>query len=275
MGFYDQYELLKLVRDDGVKTFQAREKTANQPVTIHLFSNPAAPYQSELLRKVGKLPHSDSARILDRGSHLGAVYLVTDALAEHGGLLEWITAATKAASRKADQQAGRLFEKPPAMSPSTADGAAPPHERAGAEGRSTTLPLSAVTEPSGQSRLNKEFAELFSTGERPLFSAPQAGAVDAQTGAPGVTSMTAGMSRTPVGGQPAVRAEARVSPVRSRSTAADAPASMAPTTPLPVPPPLPKSQTTVPLAPLLTGVAVIAILFALFLLFFARRAHYL
>ncbi|MEQ1946078.1 MAG: hypothetical protein ABL995_02750 [Bryobacteraceae bacterium] len=144
MSFYDHYELLDLVRDDGVKTFRARQKAADRIVTIHLFSNPTAPIQAELLRKLRALPPVEAARIQDHGSHIGSLYFVTDDLADHGSLLEWLTTVTKAGAKKQE-------------SPRTA---APP--------------ISAVIEPAGQLQLNREFAELFATAERPVFSMPGA-----------------------------------------------------------------------------------------------------
>ena len=123
MSFYDQYELLELKRDDGVKTFHARNKTTNQFVTVHLFSSPNAPIQAELLRKIRKLPPTEAARILDRGSHVGSLYFVTDDLADYGGLLEWLTAVAKAEALQA-----------PAPKPEPA----PRHS-----------PISAIIEPAG------------------------------------------------------------------------------------------------------------------------------
>ncbi|MEQ1885937.1 MAG: hypothetical protein ABL967_12815 [Bryobacteraceae bacterium] len=142
MSFYDQYELLDLIRDDGVKTFRARDKAADRMVTIHLFSSPTAPIQAELLRKLRSLPPEEAARIQDQGSHIGSQYFVTDDLADHGGLLEWLTTVTKAAGKRPE---------PPR--------AGPP-------------PISAVIEPAGQLQLNREFADLFSTAQRPVFSTP-------------------------------------------------------------------------------------------------------
>lgn len=156
MSFYDQYELLELKRDDGVKTFHARNKTTNQFVTVHLFSSPNAPIQAELLRKIRKLPPTEAARILDRGSHVGSLYFVTDDLADYGGLLEWLTAVAKAEALRAsagtpeDRKPEERRPEPPRLSP-----------------------ISAIIEPAGQLKLNKEFAELFGESERPS-ARPQA-----------------------------------------------------------------------------------------------------
>jgi len=320
VSFYDEYELLELVRDDGVKTFQAREKATDRAVTIHLFSSPAAPYQAELLRKINKLPERESARITARGSHLGAIYLVTDNLADYGGLLEWITAASKAASRKPAPPPERLSDERP---------------------QNAELPLSAVTEPAGQLRLNKEFADLFATGQRPVFPSSRAVLPNAQTPAQSAAPTSA---EPPAPASPAPRAAPKPTgadpneitqplrlqvppkpaiadpdeatqtmrvPVGPKPTAFDpnestqplrvqpgsraqagtfvvhqpiVPAATQPfpvmaqpglAAPPPIPPPLLTGKSKSSLVMIVAAIGIIGILTALFLLFLARRAHYL
>ena len=259
MSFYDQYELLELIRDDGVRTFHARDKAANQAVTIHLFSNPAAPLQAELLRKIAKLPEAESGRITARGSHLGSVYLVTDSLAPYSGLLEWIAANTKTA-KQPDPPPARLDEKP-AQNEKPA--------------RKTELPLSAVTEPAGQIRLNQEFADLFRTNERPVFPSPPTAAKPVPAAALTRPPFDPNEATQPARVQPGPRAKAGTVPVHR-------PAPLLPTSmpagsasPPLVPPALLGGKSKWPLVAIIAGIGVIGILAALFLLFFARRAHYL
>jgi hypothetical protein len=90
---YERYELLDLNRDDGVKTFEAREIATGRPVKVHLFAHPSAPLQIALLKAIAQLPDAERQRIVEQGKHEGAPYLVTDGLADHAGLSEWVQAA--------------------------------------------------------------------------------------------------------------------------------------------------------------------------------------
>ncbi|HEV2199960.1 MAG TPA: hypothetical protein VGR73_09065 [Bryobacteraceae bacterium] len=152
MSFYERYELLELDRDDGVKTFLAREIATGRPVKVHLFVAPSSPYQAQLWRKIDQLPESERARVLDRGKHEGTRYVVTDRLVDHPGLFEWVSAGLKSADGK------------------------PPLDTAGAG----KAPLPAAALPS-RTDLNREFADLFKTTERPVFSLPPEPAAPHQT----------------------------------------------------------------------------------------------
>src|SRR5437016_7001058 len=90
VGFYDRFELLELVRDDGVKTFKAREVATGRAVEAHLFVNPYAPLSIALLARIDHLPPPDSDRILDRGRHEGTPYIVTEPLEGFPGFREWV-----------------------------------------------------------------------------------------------------------------------------------------------------------------------------------------
>ena len=43
VGFYDRFELLEMLRDDGVKSFRAKEISTGRDVEAHIFVNPHAP----------------------------------------------------------------------------------------------------------------------------------------------------------------------------------------------------------------------------------------
>ena len=59
MSFYEKYELLDLQRDEGVKSFLAREITTGRPILVHLFVNHAAPEGKALLAKARGLTPAD------------------------------------------------------------------------------------------------------------------------------------------------------------------------------------------------------------------------
>ena len=95
VSLYERFELLDLDRDDGVKSFAAREIPTGRLVKVHLFVHAAAPIQAALLKAIDRLPDSERARIIDRGKHEGTPYVVTDRLAEYAGLSEWVQAVVK------------------------------------------------------------------------------------------------------------------------------------------------------------------------------------
>ncbi len=79
-------------------SFRAIETATGRPVLVHLFVNAAAPSNVALLAKADRLPVGELGRIVDRGQHNGAPYLVTDRLPEYPGLREWLEAAGSAAA---------------------------------------------------------------------------------------------------------------------------------------------------------------------------------
>jgi hypothetical protein len=140
VSLYQRYELLDLNRDDGVKTFEAREIATGRPVKVHIFVRPAAPLQAALLKAIERLPESARQRIIEQGKHEGTPYLVTDRLVDYPGLGEWV------------QAVGQESKSQP---PKTVLAAPPP-----------PTPTGAVEE----SALNQQFVELFTTAERPALA---------------------------------------------------------------------------------------------------------
>ena len=100
MSLYERYELLDLNRDDGVKTFEAREIATGRPVKVHLFVRPSAPLQAALLKAIDHLSESDLQRVVERGKHEGTPYVVTDRLPDYPGLSEWVQAASHQSKAK-------------------------------------------------------------------------------------------------------------------------------------------------------------------------------
>jgi hypothetical protein len=139
VSLYERYELLDLNRDDGVKTFEARETATGRPVKVHLFVCPAAPLQAALIKAIERLPESARQRIIEQGNHQGTPFLVTDRLVDYPGLSEWVQATS---------HESKLPPTKPVLA--TPRPAAPP----------------AV----GEQTLNRQFVELFATGERPAVA---------------------------------------------------------------------------------------------------------
>src|SRR5689334_23552617 len=92
MSFYKKYELIDVLRDDGVKTVQAREIESGRMLEVHLFvgvpgkSDP--PYA--LLEAIRGIPSERRAPIVETGEHMGTPYVVT--LPLEGGLRDWVQA---------------------------------------------------------------------------------------------------------------------------------------------------------------------------------------
>ncbi len=92
MPFTDRFQLLDLKRDEGARTYEAREIATGRPVYVHVFADCYAPLNRALLAKLDTLPEEERHRILDRGELDVGVYVVTDRLAEYPGLREWLKA---------------------------------------------------------------------------------------------------------------------------------------------------------------------------------------
>ena len=91
VGFYDRFELLEMLRDDGVKSFRAKEISTGRDVEAHIFVNPHAPLSMALLSRLNKLPEPERERIVDRGKNHGTPYVVTTPFADFPGLREWLS----------------------------------------------------------------------------------------------------------------------------------------------------------------------------------------
>lgn len=98
MTWNQRFDLLDLVRDDGVKSFRAIETATGRPLLVHFFVNADAPLTIALLGKVDRLPLQEFGRIVDRGEHQGVPYLVTDRLPDYPGLREWLEAMGSSAT---------------------------------------------------------------------------------------------------------------------------------------------------------------------------------
>ena len=163
MSLYERYELLDLNRDDGVKTFEAREIATGRPVKVHLFVRPGAPLQAALLKAIDHLAEPDLQRIIERGKHEGTPYVVTDRLPDYPGLSEWVQAASHHSKSKSAKPvletagAWKVQPDPPPPPPAPATPIA--------------TPLATPPAPLPQeSVLNQQFVELFATAERPVVA---------------------------------------------------------------------------------------------------------
>jgi hypothetical protein len=91
MALTDRFQLFGLKRDEGARTYEAREIATGRPVLVHLFPDQASPLSRALLAKFEALPEHERRRVIERGEHEGGIYLVTDRLADYPGLREWLS----------------------------------------------------------------------------------------------------------------------------------------------------------------------------------------
>jgi len=117
--FSDRFQLLDLKRDEGARTFEAREISTGRPVLVHLFADRTSPLNRALLEKLDALPDAERRRVIDRGEHQGGLYVVTDRLADYPGLREWLSA--KSADRPQSLDLAGAWKIPPVKKPSVDD----------------------------------------------------------------------------------------------------------------------------------------------------------
>src|SRR4051794_4398005 len=91
MSFYEQYELLDNIRNEAVKTFNAREKATGRPVAIHLLPGGKRSHGPLLDR----LDRSDSLKceVIARGEYEGTVFVVTEPWTRMGSFGDWVMSA--------------------------------------------------------------------------------------------------------------------------------------------------------------------------------------
>ena len=130
MSFYSTYELIDLQRDDGIKTFSAREIATGRTVLVHLFTRPQSPEMQALLGMLAKLSDSAQAQILTQGDHEGTPYVVTIPITAYPSFRDWLVNERRAqpapvpppapaAPKSPDDPFASLFKKPatPATDP--------------------------------------------------------------------------------------------------------------------------------------------------------------
>ncbi len=141
MPLTDRFQLFDLKRDEGARSFEAREIATGRPVLVHLFADRTSPLNRALLAKMETLAPQERARIIDRGEHEGGVYIVTDRLAEYPGLREWLS--QKDPDRAKDLSVAGAWQVP-------------------------KLPPAIPQMPAANPDLDDQLAHLFDTVPRPI-----------------------------------------------------------------------------------------------------------
>src|ERR1035437_3949372 len=127
MDFYQKYELLDLLKDEGVKVFNAREIVTGRPVTVFLFVGEQAGLHADLLEQ---LRASQRPGLLKVGENQGTPCVATEPLGGLADLKRKVAVpqpppATPMAARPPDAFTRVGVWHIPAPTPSGARGATP------------------------------------------------------------------------------------------------------------------------------------------------------
>jgi hypothetical protein len=106
VDLHSQFELRELQRDDGVLTFSAREIATGRPVQVHLFDQADSSDTAQLLTLMDRMNETQKWRVVARGEHEGAPYVVTQQLIGQPSFRDWLTPKPSL-----DDQFLRLFEE--------------------------------------------------------------------------------------------------------------------------------------------------------------------
>ena len=85
MDFYQKYELLDLLKDEGVKVFNARETATGRRITVFLFVGDQARLQADLLEQLRASQRPGRPDLLEVGDAQGTPFVATEPL---GGLAD-------------------------------------------------------------------------------------------------------------------------------------------------------------------------------------------
>src|SRR5271157_1587044 len=86
MDFYQKYELMNLLKDEGVKVLNARERATGRQITVFLFVGEQARLHADLLERLRARQRPEGAGLLEVGDHHGTPYVATEPVV--GGLAE-------------------------------------------------------------------------------------------------------------------------------------------------------------------------------------------
>ena len=160
MDFYQKYELLDLLKDEGVKVFNAREMATGRRITVFLFVGEQARLHADLLEQLRASQRPDRADLLEVGDNHGTPFVATEPL---GGLADLKRKAAASPGPPAAPKAGR----PPDAFTRVGVWHIPAPTLAGAPGTTpVTPPPPAATAPPAQPAPG-EFTRMFQASAPP------------------------------------------------------------------------------------------------------------
>jgi hypothetical protein len=141
MSLETSYEVLDMLRDDGVQTFRAKEKSTGRGLELHLFLPFGRPENKTLFDRLKALPLESRRKFLDVGLDGSTPYVVTDPLPAGRGFKGWAEELI-AGGQEAPSAFNAAFSSAP---PSRDDGVQ--ILQAGQWRTGTPIPDSLVTKP--------------------------------------------------------------------------------------------------------------------------------
>ena len=161
MEFHQKYELLDVLKDEGVKVFNAREISTGRRIAVFLFVGEQARLHAELLEQLRASLRPDRTDLLEVGDNQGIPFVVTEPL---GGMEELKRKVAVSPAPPAAAQAGR----PPDAFTRFGVRHVPAPTPSGARGATPVTPLPPAAAAPG------EFTRLFqsSAPPRPIGEAP-------------------------------------------------------------------------------------------------------
>ena len=91
MELESSYNLLGIVRDDGIRTYRAIEKASGQELQVHLFAKPESEPDRALFKALRALPVSKRRELLEIGVEGDMPYIVTEKLPDDSTARQWFT----------------------------------------------------------------------------------------------------------------------------------------------------------------------------------------
>src|ERR1051325_10481482 len=91
MELESSYQLLSVLRDDGICTYSAIEIASGQLMQVHLFPRSGSETDRALYKALRALPVSRRRELLEMGMEGDKPYIVTDKLPENTTAREWLT----------------------------------------------------------------------------------------------------------------------------------------------------------------------------------------
>ena len=80
MDLENTYQLVGLIRNDGIRTYRVVEKLSGQPLELHLFAGKDFAEDRRLFEALRALPLSRRRQLIELGEEAGVPYVVTDSL---------------------------------------------------------------------------------------------------------------------------------------------------------------------------------------------------
>ena len=91
MELESSYQLLGVLRDDGIRTYNAVEIASGQALQVHLFASTNSEVDRALFKALRALPVNRRRELLEIGTEGDKPYIVTESLPDTPTAREWLT----------------------------------------------------------------------------------------------------------------------------------------------------------------------------------------